>query len=180
MVAVTCVLYFLKGNPNQGIFFLSSTNTQITAYTDSDWANCPTTHRSTIGNFIQLGNYPISWHTKKQTIVARSSAEGEYHALTYLGISYPEFSILHCDNQFALYITHNLVFYECTKYIEIDCHIIRHKICSGLFKVVHTSFTKTLGHDIFHHFLRKLDIMDFHLPTWEGVLTEDSFHNIDK
>jgi len=34
-------------------------------------------------------------------------------------------SLLYCDNQFALYIVVNLIFHECTKYIELDCHIKR-------------------------------------------------------
>ncbi|XP_041016298.1 uncharacterized mitochondrial protein AtMg00810-like [Juglans microcarpa x Juglans regia] len=65
MTAATRVLRYIKGSPGQGIFFSSSSTTQVTAYTDSDWAICPTTRRSTTGYFIQLGTSPISWRTKK-------------------------------------------------------------------------------------------------------------------
>ncbi|KAF5452044.1 hypothetical protein F2P56_027083 [Juglans regia] len=70
MTAATRVLRYIKGSPGQGIFFSSSSTTQVIAYTDSDWASCPTTRRSTTGYFIQLGTSPISWRTKKQTTVA--------------------------------------------------------------------------------------------------------------
>ncbi|KAF5449776.1 hypothetical protein F2P56_030188, partial [Juglans regia] len=54
MTAATRVLRYLKGCPGQGIFFPSSNSTHVSAYTDSDWASCPITRRSTTGYFIQL------------------------------------------------------------------------------------------------------------------------------
>ncbi|KAF5458390.1 hypothetical protein F2P56_022421 [Juglans regia] len=65
MQDVTHVLRYIKGSPGQGIFFSCSSGLHVTAYTNSDWASCPTTCRFTIGYFIQLGMKPISWRTKK-------------------------------------------------------------------------------------------------------------------
>ncbi|KAF5477252.1 hypothetical protein F2P56_003903 [Juglans regia] len=60
MTAATRVLCYIKGSPGQGIFFPSSNSLDVTTYTDSDWASCPTTHRSTTRYFIQLDTNPIS------------------------------------------------------------------------------------------------------------------------
>ncbi|XP_058092112.1 uncharacterized mitochondrial protein AtMg00810-like [Magnolia sinica] len=81
MTAATRVLRYIKGCLGQGIFFPLSNSTHVTAYTNSDWASYPTTRCSTTGYFIQLGTSPISWRTKKQNIVAPSSAEAEYRAM---------------------------------------------------------------------------------------------------
>ena len=81
----------------------------------------------------------MSWKTKKQTVVARSSAEAEYRAmaltacevtwlhtlLTDLGLKNLPASILKCDNQAALAIAANPVMHERTKHFAIDCHYVR-------------------------------------------------------
>ena len=74
--------------------------------------------------------------------MSRSSAGAEYRAmantcldLTWLRyilqdlkVPLSEPALLYCDNQAALHIASNPVFHECTKHIEIDCHIIREKL----------------------------------------------------
>ncbi|KAL6344279.1 hypothetical protein AAG906_037847 [Vitis piasezkii] len=150
-------------------------------------ASCPTTRRSTTGFFITLGTNPLSWRTKKQTVVSRSSAKAKYCAmatttcelvwlktlLSNLMVLHPKYIILYCDNQVALHITLNPVFHEHTKHIEIDCHYVCEKFRSGLLMPIHIStqhqivdiFTKALGKDLFHHFVCKLGITDLHAPT---------------
>ncbi|XP_028091371.1 uncharacterized protein LOC114291706 [Camellia sinensis] len=51
------------------------------AFSDADWAGDPTDRRSTIGFCFFLGDSLIAWRSKKQTLVACSSTEAEYHAL---------------------------------------------------------------------------------------------------
>ncbi|PKI54422.1 hypothetical protein CRG98_025209 [Punica granatum] len=72
------VLRYLKQSPGSGLLLHRPSSLFITAYCDSDWAACPMTRRSLTGYFILLGGCPISWKTKKQSTVARSSAEAEY------------------------------------------------------------------------------------------------------
>jgi len=55
----------------------------LTCLVDADWAGCPDTHRFTMGHCVFLGSNLISWSAKKQLIVALSSMEFKYKALTY-------------------------------------------------------------------------------------------------
>ena len=53
----------------------------VTVYTDSDWAGCPKTARSTSGGIVMLGNHVIKTYSKQQRTVALSSAEAELYAM---------------------------------------------------------------------------------------------------
>uniref|UniRef100_A0A2N9H044 Reverse transcriptase Ty1/copia-type domain-containing protein n=1 Tax=Fagus sylvatica TaxID=28930 RepID=A0A2N9H044_FAGSY len=170
-----------------GLLLPSTSSLQVRAYCDSDWASCPMTRRSTTGYFTLLGDFPISWKSKKQTIVSHSSAKAEYRAMSAvtseliwlhgllreLLVSHPQPMQLFCDNQAALHIAANPVYHERTKHIEIDCHFIRERIQSKEIVTAHVSshdqladiFTKALGRDRFLSLSSKLGIANLHAPT---------------
>lgn len=120
------------------MFFWSNCDLKIHGWSDFDLEGCLLTRRSISGWFVTLGTSPISWKTKKQDVVSMSLAEAEYRCmiltmcelkwlkplLADLGVSHDAPKNLACDNQSALYITANPVFYERTKHREIDCHIV--------------------------------------------------------
>ena len=115
------VVRYLKGHPGQGLLLRRDSDLQLNAYCDSDWATCPLSRRSLTGYFIMLSASPISWKTKKQPIVARSSAEAEYRSmavtsgeLVWLKSLLQSLGVLHvmpmrlfCDSQAALHIAAN-------------------------------------------------------------------------
>jgi hypothetical protein len=53
----------------------------LVAYSDADWVGCPNTRKSTSGYAIFLGDNLVSWSSKRQVTVSRSSAEAEYRAV---------------------------------------------------------------------------------------------------
>ncbi|KAE9603997.1 putative RNA-directed DNA polymerase [Lupinus albus] len=69
------VLHYLKGAPSQGLFFSSKSHISFSAFSDSDWASCLDSRKSISGFCIFMGPTLISWKTKKQQTVSRSSSE---------------------------------------------------------------------------------------------------------
>ncbi|KAF5459770.1 hypothetical protein F2P56_019690 [Juglans regia] len=79
--AVKRILRYLKHSINHGIFFPYTSNFSLHAYSNADWADCLDDHRSTGGFCIFLGCHIISWSSRKQQTVARSSTKAEYKSL---------------------------------------------------------------------------------------------------
>ncbi|KAM7529809.1 hypothetical protein LguiB_033219 [Lonicera macranthoides] len=179
--AVLRIIRYVKGTIHKGLYFSSASNLTLQGYSDSDWAGDITDRRSTTGFCIFLGDSLISWKSKKQTVVARFSAEAEYRALAHttseiiwlrwllqdMGVSLSGPTPLFCDNQSAIQIAHNDVFHERTKHIEVDCHFARHHLSQGNIELPHISsavqpadlFTKSHVSARFHFLVSKLGML---------------------
>ena len=75
------VLRYLKGTAGRGLFFSSSASTSLTRFSDSDWGACLDIRKSISGICFFLGTSLISWKSKKQSVVFRSSSEAECRAV---------------------------------------------------------------------------------------------------
>ncbi|GJV49308.1 hypothetical protein Tco_1439520 [Tanacetum coccineum] len=71
---------YLKGKPTLGLWYSRDSPFELVAYTDSDYARATQDKKSTTGGCHYLGNWLISWHCKKQTVVVTSTTEAEYEA----------------------------------------------------------------------------------------------------
>ncbi|RVW55393.1 Retrovirus-related Pol polyprotein from transposon RE1 [Vitis vinifera] len=134
MTAVIRILRYLKMTPGK------------------DWAGLVTDRRSTSSYCSFVWGNLVTWRSKKQSVVARSSAEAEFRAMAQgicegiwlnrlleeLRVPLKHPMVLYCDNQAAISIAKNPVHHDRTKHVDIDRHFIKEKIEEGVFKVSYT------------------------------------------
>lgn len=149
-LAVKWIFRYLKGTKSIGLIFgkTRSENGKLEGFVDADFAGDVDKRRSLTGYLFTLYGNVVSWKANLQSIVALSTTEAEYIALTEAikeaiwlkgfvseleGEEVP--GTVWCDSQSAVCLSKNQVFHERTKHIDVRLHFIRDIIAQGLVAV---------------------------------------------
>lgn len=184
MEAVMKILRYLKSCPGAGLMFRKQENREIKVFTDADWAGSRTDRRSTSGMCSFVWGNLVTWRSKKQSVVSRSSAESELRSLAHgvcegiwlkrllsdLRIQINGPIKMMCDNQSSLSMSKDPVQHDRTKHIEIDRHFLSEKIEDHTISMNYVSsreqaadiLTKSLPRQPFIENRSKLDLINIY------------------
>ena len=138
----------MKGTVDFGLKFscTDNENPQVVGYSDADWAGDLDTRRSTSGYVYQIGQSRVSWCSKRQGTVAKSTTEAEYVALSQatqeavwlrrllseIGYLTNTPTTVFEDNQGAIELSKNARFHNRTKHIDVAHHFVRERILNEI------------------------------------------------
>ena len=157
------VLRYLRNTISMGLTFRGSENPPVlTGFSDSDYAGCVDSRKSTTGYVFFLGGAPVSWTSSLQPIVATSSTYAEYIALcssaqecmylrevmTDMGIEVSSPTVVHEDNQGSIFLAKNPAFHKRSKHIEVRFHYVRECVSRNRLEIQYCP-TEDMVADIF-------------------------------
>ncbi len=145
----------------------------LQGYSDSDWAGCIDDMRSTTGYSFKLGTAVFSWCSRKQDVVAQSTAEAEYVAacattnqalwlrklMKDLHEEQNEGTTIFVDNQAAISMSKDPVFHGKTKHFKLKLYFLREVQKEGEVRLLHCN-TQVQEADIFAKALPKARFED--------------------
>ena len=181
----------MAGTSTHGLLLTPSPNYSITGFSDSDWATNLDDRKSTTEYCIFVGHNLVSWSSKKQKVVSKSSTEAEYKSIvvvladiTWIQSLMTELRIpsstpiIHYDNLGVVHIAANPVLHSRSKHFELGLHFVRDRVQRKQLLVVHLPsqfqladvLTKPLSETMFQKFKDKLKVVDNSLISLWGVL----------
>lgn len=179
-VALKRVLRYLHGTINYGIHLNKTSPPCLHAFCDADWAGDPDDYVSTSGFIVYLGNNPLSWGSKKQKALSRSSTEAEFRAiaettaevlwltslLQELNIRISTSPTIYCDNLSATHYSANPVFHSRMKHLALAFHFVKEQVQNRTIRIQHINgtdqladtLTKPLPKQRFHLLISKIGL----------------------
>ena len=148
--AIHCLKY-LSGTPDLALqYSADKEGTTLLGFSDSDFAGCKGTRKSTTGWIFTLGGGPVAWKSKKQEVITLSSSEAEYRALTStvqeamwlrdllaeLGWKVGKPTPIYCDNEAAVRIAKDPVNRSKTKHAALSFLFVRQQQKLGTVKII--------------------------------------------
>lgn len=184
--AVRKLLRYLNGTNTHGILLSPSASApkfSLCAYSDSDQASDLDDRISTSGSCLYFGPNLVSWSSKKQSFVARSSTKAEYRALAHstseilclesllseLQVEFYTPTLL-CDNLSDVLLSHNPVLHARTKHIELDIHFVRERVVSKCLAIKHFLATAQIAETLTKPLGTKLIISGCYLVCYNSCL----------
>jgi hypothetical protein len=195
--AVKKILRYITRTLQYGLRYGRQTGaTRLVGYCDSDLAGDIDTRKSTTGALFFLGKSLVSWQSLKQRVVALSSCEAEYIAVTttttqaiwmaqllgeLLGRE-PKVVELKVDNKSALALARNLVFHERIKHIDLRYHFIRNCLAEGTVSATYINtvdqltdiLTKELGRVKFQKLRARIGMVQIGRDKDQGEIHRDN------
>jgi hypothetical protein len=153
------LLRYLKNTIFHGVTISKTSSNTLTCFSDADWAGSLDDRKSTSAYLLFLGNTPISWSSKKQRAITRSSTEAKYRALATataesvwllsllqeLKFCLSQPPLLLCDNLGATHLSFNPVQDSRMKHMQIDIHFVRDLVAKKILYVQHVHTTAQLA-----------------------------------
>lgn len=171
---------YIQSTLQYGLHLYPSLIEKLVSYTNVDWGGCPDNHQSTSDYCVFLSDNLLSWSSKRQPMLSRSSDEVEYRGvanvvskscrlhniLLEFHFSLFHTTLVYYDNVSVIYLCDNLVQHQLTKHIEIDIHFVREKVTHDQTRFLHVPsrhqivyiFTKDLSGVLFDDFRTSLSI----------------------
>ncbi|XP_017639811.1 secreted RxLR effector protein 161-like [Gossypium arboreum] len=151
--AVKRILRYLQGTLSHGSQFTRSSKFLLEGYSDASWGSNSDDRRFTSGFCVFFGGNLVSWSSRKQQVVSRSTAEAEYRSLAHvtaemiwiqsllseLSAPIKVKALVWCDSSAAVAVASNPIMHLKFKHVKLDLFFVREKVAEGSLQVGHVS-----------------------------------------
>ncbi|XP_033512448.1 secreted RxLR effector protein 161-like [Nicotiana tabacum] len=138
------VLRYLKGTKDYMLMYRRSKHLEVVGYSDSDFAGCIDTRKSTFGYLFQLAEGAISWKSAKESVIAISTMKAEFVAcfeatihplwlrnfISGLGVvdTITNPLKIYCDNSAAVFFSKNDKYSKGVKHMELKYFTVKEEV----------------------------------------------------